>query len=453
MHTIHIIGFGASTIGFLRQAIKSNLHKDYQIVVYERGGNMGEASFGGMKYDGKLIASKEIGGELQIPLDQQRKAQKYITDHIPSGDNNLTRGNSFKVIDETYQKFYRNGFTLLRGEFIHCGTDLLVESVYGIYFEFVEQGIKFKFGHELKHIVEDTVCEGDVSDSKYILFFSDKYNYPINRADSNNPNYTIVKSGDKVVFGIGRSGASLIKNSNLLSNYIESSSYVDLGIRYEFPSFITSKIDGEMYEIKCSYVTSNGMVARLFCQNPNGFVTMETYDDNGTKLYSVNGHSENKQKSKNTNLAILVRHKFTQPFNDSVAFGSAIARLANMLGGGDKVLLQTYGDFVRGKRTKKIGRTHPTLDEEKYILGDLNYVLPSKTRESIIEFIEQFGKVVPGFNLEDNLCYGVEVKFYSTKMNSKDGIYFMGDCSGYTGSIIKAFCHGEEIAKLIQVTN
>jgi hypothetical protein len=36
--------------------------------------------------------------------------------------------------------------------------------------------------------------------------------------------------------------------------------------------------------------------------------------------------------------------------------------MANLLAGGDKVILQTLGDFMDKKRTKKLFRVIPTLD-------------------------------------------------------------------------------------------
>ena len=54
---------------------------------------------------------------------------------------------------------------------------------------------------------------------------------------------------------------------------------------------------------------------RTFCQNPGGFVAQENYDND---LAVVNGHSFKEKKSNNTNLAILVSHNFTEPFNLSL---------------------------------------------------------------------------------------------------------------------------------------
>lgn len=67
----------------------------------------------------------------------------------------------------------------------------------------------------------------------------------------------------------------------------------------------------------------------MVAENTNGIVT-------------VNGHSyaDPALRTENTNFALLVSNKFTEPFKDSNEYGESIARLSNMLGGG--VLLQRF---------------------------------------------------------------------------------------------------------------
>jgi uncharacterized protein len=93
----------------------------------------------------------------------------------------------------------------------------------------------------------------------------------------------------------------------------------------------------------------------------------------------------------------------------------------------------------------------PTLDEKNYIMGDINLAYPRRIIESIIDFIDQLEKVVPGIANEDNLVYAPEVKFYSNKLNNDlfPGLKFMGDCSGYTRSIIYATAHGYMLAEKV----
>ena len=86
----------------------------------------------------------------------------------------------------------------------------------------------------------------------------------------------------------------------------------------------------------------------------------------------------------------------------------------------------------------------PTLPSDNYILGDINLAFPRRIIESVIDFIEQLDKVVPGVANGDNLVYAPEIKFYSNKLNNEhfSNLKFVGDCSGYTRSIIYATAHG-----------
>ncbi len=222
---------------------------------------------------------------------------------------------------------------------------------------------------------------------------------------------------------------------------------MDLGVRYELPNHIVEELNRQMYEFKVRLKTRTGYIARTFCNNPAGEVTLEEYED----FVTVNGHAKSYKQTENTNFAILVTHTFTEPFNDPVGYGMYIAKLANILAGGRKVILQCFEDFKDSKRTKKIGRVHPTLEPKNFILGDLNLVLPRKTTESIIDFIERLDKVVPGVAAPDNLMYGVEVKFYGNKINNEfsNKLKIIGDCSGWTRSITYAAGHGYLVAQNI----
>ena len=118
---------------------------------------------------------------------------------------------------------------------------------------------------------------------------------------------------------------------------------------------------------------------------------MRKYDD----FVAVNGHSKLKEKSKNTNFAVLTTVQLTQPFNDPIGYGSYIAKLTNILAADNKVILQTYHNFKNSKRTKNLYRVLPTLESSKYILGDVNLAFPRRINESIIDFIEHLEQVIP----------------------------------------------------------
>ncbi|BBE30808.1 hypothetical protein OSSY52_09490 [Tepiditoga spiralis] len=426
---IAVIGFGAASIGFIKGMVDSGKIENSTIDVFERGKSIEKSGFGGLKYDGKIFVSKEMGGDLDVPLNIQREIVNYYLEKSNLAkkegnkyiySNELERGLSFKD-EEFYKKFYSKGFQPIKSEFYHIGTDELGNTVNNIYQSFKShKNINFFFDKNIKKIEKD-------ENGAYVVIENKKIKY------------------DKIIIGVGRSGHKLV--NNLISNnknLVLSNNMVDLGVRFELPNHIVEELNKKMYEFKVRLKTKTGYTVRTFCNNPSGEVTIEKYDD----FVTVNGHANASYKTSNTNFAILVSHSFTNPFNDPIGYGTHMAKLSNILAGGEKVILQAYEDFKNTNRTKKLGRVEPTLNFNNYILGDLNLVFPRKTIDSIIDFMEKLNEVIPGITYADNLLYGVEVKFYGNKIDNNyfEDIKIIGDGSGWTRSITYASCHGYMVA-------
>ena len=119
--------------------------------------------------------------------------------------------------------------------------------------------------------------------------------------------------GEKVVIAVGRKGANWLTEICDKHKIETRPGTVDIGIRYELPDSVMKDVNEYMYEGKfIGRPEPFRDKVRTFCQNPSGFVANEVYDNN---LTLVNGHSYKDKKSTNTNLAILVSHNFTYPFN------------------------------------------------------------------------------------------------------------------------------------------
>ncbi len=410
---IAVIGFGAAAMGFIER-IKNAGH---EIHIFEKSKDIYSSSISGIRADGKLFVSKEMGGELDVDLDLQKKLVDFWIDKTGNGE--YEKGSSFADMDY-YKKFYEKGFQPILSDFYHLGTDQLKEVLFNIYEEYrVLPKVHFHFEKEVTRI--------EVTDGKADIGFDGKF--------------------DRVIVAVGRSGHKLIKS--ILGQYPKlalDSSRVDIGVRFELPNHIVEDLNREMYEFKVKYKSKTGYMVRTFCNNPSGYVVTENYGD----FTTVNGHAKIKQKSKNTNFAILTTVQLTEPFNDPIGYGSNIAGLSNMLGG-KRVILQTYSHFVDSKRTKNLYRVLPTLPPEKYILGDINLAYPRRIIESIIDFAENLNKVIPGITHPDNLVYAPEIKFYTNTLNNQEfkNLKFIGDCSGYTRSIIYATAHGYLMAEEI----
>jgi len=404
---IAIVGFGAAAIGFIEKMKSSN----NEIHVFEKSKDIYSSSISGIRADGKLFVSSEMGGDMVVDIALQKQLVDF---YISQTDNQqIETGKSF-YNKEYYKQFYENGFQPITSDFYHIGTDQLKEVLYHIYENFkTHQNIHFHFDAEIKEV--------DFVGDKIKLNNSEVF--------------------DKAVIAVGRSGHKLINHIiKIYPQLILDNTKVDLGIRFELPDHIVEDLNKEMYEFKVKYKTKTGYVVRTFCNNPSGFVVTENYGD----FVTVNGHAKMKEKSKNTNFAILTTVKLTEPFNDPVGYGSHIAKLSNLLAGENKVILQTYNHFKTSRRTKNLYRVLPTLESDKYILGDVNLAFPRRIIESIIDFIDSLNKVIPGVANPDNLVYAPEIKFYSNTLNNDvfETLKFIGDCSGATRSIIYATAHG-----------
>jgi len=439
---ICVIGAGTSSVSLLTTLLENGYTGE--IDVYDRGNPPEKRKkdevlhgFGGAGTysDGKLSLSPEIGGELDDYIQNMnfelyaKKAIGIWTKGLAVEDYEKTENCS--ELWEIKKRFLQNNMNLILSDFIHLGTDNLQTVIKELY-EFIKKhdNIHFYFNSEVKTVSKDGLIRFETNDG---IVQERKY--------------------DKIIVATGRTGSPLLnlilENSN--SDYV--SNYVDIGIRFELPEIITRELTDKLYEFKVEYYTSHNDRVRTFCVNPGGYVVEEK--EKGYSL--VNGHSYSKIKSANTNYAILVTQRFTEPFKDAFEYARMIAQLANKLAGNNSILMQRFKDFKEGRRTtpRKISKIFlkPTLEATP---GDLNLVFPRRTAENIEEFIEQLDKIVPGTANWDNLLYGVEAKFYSTKPKFDDyfklpqaDIWVIGDSSGYTRGIIQASISGIYLAETI----
>ncbi len=259
---------------------------------------------------------------------------------------------------------------------------------------------------------------------------------------------------DYLIAAPGRAGSEWFANQCRELGLPLTNNQVDVGVRVEIPAEVFQHITDEVYEAKLVYRTKQyGDLVRTFCMNPKGYVVAENTDG----IVTVNGHSYRDEKlhSKNTNFALLVSNKFTEPFTEPHQYGKRIASFSNMLGGG--VLVQRFGDLLKGRRTNEHrlsqSFTQPTL---KATPGDLSLVLPKRHLDNIIEMICALNKIAPGMTNDDTLLYGVEVKFYSSRLKLTgeleteiENMFAIGDGAGITRGLSQASASGVHAARII----
>jgi hypothetical protein len=258
----------------------------------------------------------------------------------------------------------------------------------------------------------------------------------------------------RVVAAPGREGADWLAEQARALSIPLANNAVDIGVRVECPAPVMEHLTTPLYEAKLIYHSKTfGDSVRTFCMNPYGEVTTESYGD----VVTVNGHSFAESRTGYTNFAVLVSQRFTEPFDDPIAYGRSIARLANLLG--DGILVQRYSDLKAGRRStpERIaqGLAEPTMAGATP--GDLSAVLPYRHLTDIIEFIEALDTIVPGIAGPSTLMYGVEVKFYSSRlmvdadlMTPIEGLYAIGDGAGITRGLVQAGASGILAARAIE---
>ncbi len=175
----------------------------------------------------------------------------------------------------------------------------------------------------------------------------------------------------------------------------------------------------------------------------------EVVPEQNEGVVTVNGHSYAGKRTPNTNFALLVSTRFTEPFHDPIAYGRYLATLANLIS--DGVIVQRLGDLRAGRRSteERIARglLRPTLPSATP--GDLSFVLPYRYLSSILEALEALDRFAPGIGSRHTLLYGIEVKFYSarpplsgTLETQVANLFAVGDGAGVTRGLVQASASG-----------
>ena len=392
--------------------------------------------------DGKLSLCEEVGGDLpQLIGEEFTKSLIDYTDGIYlsfGADTHIEGLGHEEEKKEIRRNAIKAGLKLVDCPIRHLGTEKAQEIYYAIEQYLLQGGVEIRFNVECQDIVinEDEVCTGVV----------------IKDGEG-----SLTLEADTVVVATGRRGADWLEKLCMEHNIAHQPGTVDIGVRVEVRNEIMERVNTVLYESKLvGHPAPFKNKVRTFCQNPGGFVSQENYDNN---LAVVNGHSYKDLKSENTNLAILVSHNFSTPFNQPIEYAWKVGELTNMLGSGH-ILVQRFGDILDGKRTwpKELAESNvrPTIPDA--VAGDITAAMPYRAMTNIINFIKAMDNVVPGFASYETLLYSPELKFYSNRVKmdkdlntSVKGLHCLGDSSGWTRCLmmdsVMGVLMGRELAK------
>jgi uncharacterized FAD-dependent dehydrogenase len=395
--------------------------------------------------DGKLSLSPEVGGRILDYMDR-KDAESLIryTDsvYLKFGASGVIHGLNTSRVDEIKYEAQKNNIRLIPCGVRHLGTEKAFDVLRGMY----------------DYLIEETHTEfSELTTARDILAQDGEVSGIVLQKRGEEPQ--VVKCSH-LVLAPGRDGAEWLTDQARKVGISTFNNEVDIGVRVEVPNAIMDHLTKDLYEAKLVYYSDTfENKVRTFCMNPGGVVSEEHYDG---KIAVVNGHSYADQnlKTDNTNFAVLVSTRFTEPFNQPIEYGKYIAQLGNMLTGGG-IMVQRLGDLILGRRTDasrlRKSVTVPTLNSA--VPGDLSYVLPQRYLTSITEALKAFDKLAPGLYSRDTLLYGVEVKFYSSKVEVNNrfetavrNMYAIGDGAGITRGLMQASATGVVVARNILET-
>ncbi|MEM2121348.1 MAG: NAD(P)/FAD-dependent oxidoreductase [Candidatus Woesearchaeota archaeon] len=390
----------------------------------------------GARTDGKLNLTTEIGmdlNELGIKKEFAEKIIAYIDNCFNSEQEFELTGTDDKEINFWNEKLSKEGLVLVSAKQRHMGTDRTMKVMKKFEKILIENNVEIWYNKEVVDIKK--------SNGRFNIIFKDG-----------------MISCNYLVVAPGRSGSYWFRDVANKLGVSWKYGHIDIGLRVEFDARIYEEITKTIYDPKIKYTTSShGDKVRTFCTNPNGFVTVEEFDD--FKL--VNGHAFSNKKSENTNLAILQTIGLHAPFADTTMYGRNLAKNVNLLGG-NKPLVQRLGDLQRGRRTKyerfyDYGSLEPTISygngsteiKGAVTLGDISMVYSKRLLDNLLEFLSKLDKVFPGIMHPQTLIYAPEIKFYDTVYNTNQfletnipNLFVAGDGVGKSRGIVGAALTG-----------
>ena len=378
--------------------------------------------------DGKFNITSEYGGYLTeyLPASEVLSLIHYVDEiNLAHGAPQVITDPTTDAVKDIERRAIGAGLKLLRARVRHIGTDNNIKLMNSI-FAYLDERIDLKFRTFVEEILVDNgviqgvrLANGDEIRSRFVLLTP------------------------------GRDGSTWLSEVFRRHQLKMTRNQVDIGVRVETSNIVMKEINDNLYEGKLIFESpSTGLRVRTFCSNPSGHVVVE----NHTGVMAANGHAYKDPAlgSENTNFALLVSHRFTEPFDQPNEFAKQIARHANELSNGS-IILQRYGDLRKGRRSTperiREGFVEPTLKEA--VPGDLGLVLPYKTMVALQEMIEALNYVTPGISSDHTLFYGVEAKFYAARADVDNtlqtkikGLYCAGDGPGISRGISQAASSG-----------
>ncbi len=357
-------------------------------------------------------------------------------------DGKLTTGNNSKYSRKVLEEFVKFGAPeeIMYIAKPHIGTDNLVNIVKNMREYIISCGGEFLFDTKFEDlIIKDEKVVGIIANGRKI-------------------------ETDSVVLAIGHSARDTFKVLKEKGLEIVPKNFA-VGVRIEHSQ---EKINESQYgknsnlilppaEYKLVYHATNGRTCYTFCMCPGGQVIASSSEE-GTIV--TNGMSRYKRDGKNANSALLVNITPEDCGNTDDAlcgmyFQEKLEKAAFAMGGGNYYApVQKVGDYLKNKKSEKIGSIMPTYTPG-VTLSNLNELFPDYVNATFKEALVELDKKIKGFASDDAIMTAVETRTSSPVQITRDkelltsnimGIYPCGEGAGYAGGIMTAAVDGIRVA-------
>ena len=325
----------------------------------------------------------------------------------------------------------------------HIGTDVLQRVVKNIREEIIKLGGSFYFSTQM--------IDFELNDSIYNVKLLDL-----------NKNETFELMTNNLVLALGH---SLRQNYQLLNNKLISMKpkNFSMGVRVEHKKEYIDKIQfKENYkhsklrysEYKLSAKIDEKRTIYTFCMCPGGEVVFSTNEENQV---NINGMSYQKRDLDNSNSALLINVDIDDYYKDSILDGfdfiQKYERIAYNSVNEIKVPVQLLIDFINDKPSTKLNGVIPSC-KVGYKFVELKNILPDFVSDNLRKGLKLLDNKMKGFISEDAVLTGIETRSSSPitiirneHLNSTlEGLYAIGEGSGYAGGITSSCVDGIKIA-------
>lgn len=270
----------------------------------------------------------------------------------------------------------------------------------------------------------------------------------------------------RLILAIGHSARDTLRTLYEQGLSMEQKPFA-MGVRIQHPQ---SLIDGALYgtdrlsekqqilgpaAYKLTHRCANGRSIYSFCMCPGGYVINASSEEG---RLCVNGMSNEARDGETANAALIVNIRTEDfpsehPLSGILLQQSFEEKAFSACGGA--IPCERFGDFRKGRETEFQAPSFQPGFQGFYAFTDLRKLLPEFMQEALLEGMQAFGRIIPGYDQEDALLSAVESRTSSPVRIPRGeayeanirGIYPAGEGAGYAGGITSAAADGLRAAE------